>query len=68
LRRIIDRYAKKAELEKEISPHTFRHTFGVYMLEKGMNIHYLQELMGHSSLESTRVYEEHMIVIRRNKF
>jgi len=66
LRRIIDRYAEKAKLKKEISPHTFRHTFGVYMLEKGMNIHYLQELMGHSSLESTRVYEEHMIV-RRSK-
>jgi integrase/recombinase XerD len=68
LRRIIDRYAKKAELEKEISPHTFRHTFGVYMLEKGMNTHYLQELMGLSSPESTRIYEEHMIVNRRSKF
>ncbi len=66
LRRIIDRYAKKAMLEKEISPHTFRHTFGVYLLEKGMNIHFLQELMGHTSPESTRIYEEHMIVVRRS--
>ena len=65
LRRIIDRYAKKANLDKEISPHTFRHTFGVYLLEKGMNIHFLQELMGHTSPESTRIYEEHMIVARR---
>jgi len=58
LRRIIDRYVVKAGLVKEISPHTFRHTFGVYMLEHGMNILYLQELMGHVSIESTRVYEE----------
>lgn len=67
LRRIIDRYAKKAMLEKEISPHTFRHTFGVYLLEKGMNVHFLQELMGHTSPESTRIYEEHMMVVRREK-
>ncbi|MCK5779497.1 MAG: tyrosine-type recombinase/integrase [Psychrilyobacter sp.] len=67
LRRIIGRYAEKSKIEKEISPHTFRHTFGVYMLENGMNIHHLQELMGHSSFESTRIYEEHMIVIRRSK-
>jgi len=65
LRRILDSYVKKAGLEKEICPHTFRHTFGVYMLEKGMNIHYLQELMGHISPESTRIYEEHMIVWKR---
>lgn len=58
LRRIIDRYVGKASIEKEVSPHTFRHTFGVYMLEHGMNILYLQELMGHVSIESTRVYEE----------
>ena len=68
LRRIIDRYAKKAMLKKDISPHTFRHTFGVYLLEKGMNVHFLQELMGHTSPESTRIYEEHMIVNRRNIF
>lgn len=58
LRRIIDRYVKRAGIEKEISPHTFRHTFGVYMMEHGMEILYLQELMGHVSIESTRVYEE----------
>jgi len=58
LRRIIDRYVERAAIDKEISPHTFRHTFGVYMMEHGMDILYLQELMGHVSIESTRVYEE----------
>ncbi|ADO82315.1 tyrosine-type recombinase/integrase [Ilyobacter polytropus] len=58
LRRIIERYAKKAEIQKEISPHTFRHTFGVYMLTHGMGLMHLQELMGHVSVESTKIYEE----------
>lgn len=61
LRRIIDRTVKKTNIQKEISPHTFRHSFGVYMLEHGMNLHYLQELMGHSSIESTKIYLEYNI-------
>ena len=59
LRRIIDRYVKKAKItDKEVSPHTFRHTFGVYMVQHEMDILYLQELMGHVSIESTRIYED----------
>ncbi|MBZ4683270.1 MAG: integrase/recombinase XerD [Fusobacteriaceae bacterium] len=56
LRRIIEKISANANINKEISPHTFRHSFAVYMLENGMNIHYLQEIMGHSSLESTKMY------------
>lgn len=58
LRRIIDRYAVKAEIEREISPYSFRHTFAVHMLSHGMDILYLKELMGHVTLESTKVYQE----------
>lgn len=61
LRRIIDRIVKKTNIKKEVSPHTFRHSFGVYMLEHGMNLHYLQELMGHSSIESTKIYLDYNI-------
>ncbi len=57
LRRIIEKYARKAGIKREISPYIFRHTFAVYMLEKGMDIHYLKELMGHSSVEVTKIYE-----------
>lgn len=57
LRRIIDRYSAKAGLDREISPYTFRHTFAVHMLKHGMDILYLKELMGHSTIDSTRVYE-----------
>lgn len=58
LRRIIDRYAIKAGIEREISPYSFRHTFAVHMLSHGMDILYLKELMGHVTLESTKVYQE----------
>ena len=58
LRRIIDRYADKAGIEREISPYSFRHTFAVHMLSHGMDILYLKELMGHVTLESTKVYQE----------
>lgn len=58
LRRIIDRYAVKAGIEREISPYSFRHTFAVHMLSKGMDILYLKELMGHVTLESTKVYQD----------
>ncbi|MGL5122836.1 MAG: tyrosine-type recombinase/integrase [Fusobacteriaceae bacterium] len=57
LRRIIDKYIQKTEIKKDITPYTFRHTFAIHMLKKGMDIHYLKELMGHSSIEVTKNYE-----------
>lgn len=62
LRRIIGRIVNKTDIEKEISPHSFRHSFGVYMVQHGMNLHYLQELMGHTSMESTKVYLEYDVM------
>ncbi|MGL5796638.1 MAG: tyrosine-type recombinase/integrase [Cetobacterium sp.] len=58
LRRLIDRYAIKGGITKEISPHSFRHTFAVHMLENGMTIVELQKLLGHTNLESTKIYIE----------
>ncbi len=58
LRRIVDRYAQRANITREISPYSFRHTFALHMLAKGMKINYLKELMGHVTIESTKVYEE----------
>ncbi len=61
LRRIINRIVKRTDIKKEVSPHTFRHSFGAYMIKHGMNLHYLQELMGHTSMESTKMYLEYDI-------
>lgn len=58
LRRLIDRYAEKAGIEREISPHTFRHTFAIHMLENGMTLFELKELLGHSNIETTKMYIE----------
>lgn len=58
LRRLIDRYADRVGIVREISPYSFRHTFGVHMLLHGMDINLLKELMGHSTIESTKVYQE----------
>ena len=59
LRRLIEKYSKTAGIKKEVSPHTFRHSFALYMLRHGMDIYYLQELMGHTSIESTKIYTEY---------
>lgn len=53
---IVKSYTKKARIKKNISPHTFRHTCATLMLRNKANIRHIQELLGHSSLDSTQVY------------
>ena len=52
----IKEYAKSANLDTEISPHTLRHSFATHLIEKGVDIFKVQTLLGHSSLDSTRIY------------
>lgn len=56
LRRLIENYSKKAGIEKEVTPHTFRHTYATYLLNKGVDIRYVQELLGHSNISTTQIY------------
>ena len=63
LSEIVNKYSKI--INKKISPHTFRHTRAVHLLDKGVNIIYLQELLGHSSINTTMEYAK---VIEKSKF
>ncbi|MCX7728786.1 MAG: tyrosine recombinase XerD [Bacteroidia bacterium] len=53
---IIKDLAKKAGITKNISPHTFRHSFATHLIEGGANIRVVQELLGHASIITTEIY------------
>ena len=56
LQKAVNRAAKRAGLDKKVGCHTLRHSFATHMLENGVNIRVLQELLGHADVKTTEIY------------
>ena len=66
VRRMINKYTALASIEQHITPHMFRHTFATSLLEADVDIRYIQEMLGHSSINITEIYTHVTVAKQRN--
>ncbi len=54
--RLVKKYAEKARIKKEVTPHVLRHTLATTLLRRGVDIRFIQQFLGHSSVATTQIY------------
>lgn len=56
IRLMLKKYTKQAGIERNITPHMFRHSFATYLIEEGVDVSCVQQILGHSSIKATQIY------------
>lgn len=56
MRLMMKKYTKSSGIERNITPHMFRHSFATYLIEEGVDISCVQQILGHSSIKTTQIY------------